>query len=291
MNPLIIFLVFFIFIYQLIKEISLNRSLNKSLNRTLNRNIIICGLAKDVSKTITKNLDDLLEVGSYFSDKTKIIVVESNSTDNTVNLLHKWDSEHPGIMTLSTNTRTNYDTIYSSDGYSLSSNRFKKMAALRNTYMKLMEKIPWYGDNDTYVIIVDLDLRDVNPENVIKIIEKYSTRSNWNVLCATGLEECKGRSDCQFEGQHYYDSLALRFLDEEQVTLDNLRKHEIRAWNTFRSRGDPDLPVKSCFGGLSIYRSSALKDLTYEGNDCEHVSLLRKISFGIFSLPKMVVYY
>jgi glycosyltransferase involved in cell wall biosynthesis len=272
---------------------SLNKPLKKSLKGPLKRNIIICGLAKDVSKTITKNLDDLLEVGSYFSDKTKIIVVESNSTDDTVDLLHKWDSEHPGIMTLSTNTRTNYDTagIYGGDGYSLSNNRFNKMAALRNTYMELMEKIPWYGDEDTYVIMVDLDLRDINPENVINIIEQYSTRSNWNVLCATGLEECKGRSDCHFEGQHYYDSLALRFLDEEPVNLNSLRQHEIRAWNTFKSRNDPDLPVKSCFGGLSIYRSSALKDLTYEGNDCEHVSLLRKISFGIFSLPGMVVYY
>lgn len=36
-------------------------------------------------------------------------------------------------------------------------------------------------------------------------------------------------------------------------------------------RGEPLLPVESCFGGLGLYRMAAFLSAEYGGGDCEHV--------------------
>ena len=37
--------------------------------------------------------------------------------------------------------------------------------------------------------------------------------------------------------------------------------------------GIAPVPVRSCFGGLAIYRMAILKGCAYTGDDCEHVGL------------------
>jgi hypothetical protein len=43
------------------------------------------------------------------------------------------------------------------------------------------------------------------------------------------------------------------------------------------SRGEPLLPVNSCFGGLGLYRMPAWLAARYGGDDCEHVVLHRRM--------------
>src|SRR5262249_17362150 len=65
-------------------------------------------------------------------------------------------------------------------------------------------------------------------------------------------------------------------------------------WLRFE-RGDPLLPVWSCFGGMGVYRMACLHAVEYDGGDCEHVVLhqrLRAAGFDrLFLNPSQVVLY
>lgn len=41
--------------------------------------------------------------------------------------------------------------------------------------------------------------------------------------------------------------------------------------------GSPPIPFNSCFGGLGVYRTEAIIQGQYDGNDCEHVGLHRSM--------------
>ena len=49
--------------------------------------------------------------------------------------------------------------------------------------------------------------------------------------------------------------------------------------------------MKSAFGGIAVYRPAALYPLLYEGDDCEHVCLHRKMQhlFMSFKLCPLMV--
>jgi hypothetical protein len=60
-------------------------------------------------------------------------------------------------------------------------------------------------------------------------------------------------------------------------------------------RGEPLIPMESCFGGLGIYRMDALLSSMYVGGDCEHVPLHRGLKAAgysrIFLNPSQIVLY
>jgi hypothetical protein len=53
--------------------------------------------------------------------------------------------------------------------------------------------------------------------------------------------------------------------------------------------------VNSCFGGLGLYRAEALLGFSYDGSDCEHVPLHRKLLEGgyegVYLNPSQIVCY
>lgn len=75
-----------------------------------------------------------------------------------------------------------------------------------------------------------------------------------------------------------------------QLNLAAAETHLLR----FR-RGEPLVPVWSCFGGLGIYRTECLSAASYEGSDCEHVTLhrmLRERGYDrLFLNPSQIVLY
>ena len=43
------------------------------------------------------------------------------------------------------------------------------------------------------------------------------------------------------------------------------------------NRGEPWLPVESCFGGLGVYRMDCMLAGDYAGTDCEHVAFHQQL--------------
>jgi hypothetical protein len=299
-----------------------------------NENVIICGIVRDAADNVEKNLDSLYQVGKKFN-RFKIIIVENDSIDGTDKICKRWAEKHnyggeQDIILISDHLDPDdmdLDPVDKSINQNFSKRRFQKMAYVRNIYMDEMEKIPWFEDPETLVVMVDLDLKEIPVNNVMNAINKDL---DWNVLCANGIERrrCYNPNDtmwgipakkiCTFRDSNklskygnkglgkYYDSLALRFMDDDGQTFANLpvhvpdedpkekerlKNHEIRSWTVFNSPNDNPLEVRSCFGGLSIYKSEVLLGLRYSGYDCEHVSVNNQIPRKIFTLPEFVVYY
>ena len=66
--------------------------------------------------------------------------------------------------------------------------------------------------------------------------------------------------------------------------------------NNFRwQRGEPLVPVYSCFGGFGVYRMPAFLSAQYAGGDCEHVALHRSMRAAGFDRqflnPSQLVFY
>lgn len=271
------------------------------------KSIIICGLVKNSIKTIEKNINSLVKIGSFFNNY-KIIIIENDSTDNTEIICKKMADENTNIIFKS----YKLDHLYSIKN-SFSKERFKKMAYVRNLYMDEIKNISWCPSDDCIILIADLDLYDLNPDVILNSIIKYQFY-NWNVICANGIDRisCKSASwtkhkdikndFCSVEYEpdkfgHYYDSLATKFLDQSDykfvdITNENsiLQDHEKKTWTFIKSSKEEPLPVKSCFGGLAIYKSTILSNLQYDGEECEHITLHKDID-NIYILPEMLIYY
>jgi hypothetical protein len=60
-------------------------------------------------------------------------------------------------------------------------------------------------------------------------------------------------------------------------------------------RGDPLMPVESCFGGLGVYRMACMQACQYGGSDCEHVVFhqrLRQAGYRrLYLNPNQIVLY
>ena len=60
-------------------------------------------------------------------------------------------------------------------------------------------------------------------------------------------------------------------------------------------RGEPMVPLNSCFGGLGIYVMDAMTKSAYDGSDCEHVPFHRGMKEAglteIYMNPSQIVLY
>lgn len=255
------------------------------------------GLAKKISseeiailaicRNVENNLEsELLKLIDAFSDFTRlhIRIVESDSSDNTVNLLKQLSE-----------TLLNFE--YRSLGnLELSiENRWERIAYCRNTYLQMLRE-----DQDlskvTYFAVADLD--GVNTLIDRSAVLSCWLRDDWDVCTAN-------------QNAPYYDVFALRHSiwspDDCWKFENSLRRQgvhptlatEIAVYKRQRwiSKFSEWIEVDSAFGGLAIYRRSILRDAQYRGilNDgsivCEHVPFhesLRSYGARIFINPRMI---
>lgn len=302
-------------------------SKSKFTNITKGR-IILCGLVRDSKTNVLGCLKSLQKIGRNFDDY-RIIIVENNSIDGTDKICKNFASNDDKVMLFSKDIK--FDSILPQHPdpkieheYAFSTRRYEKMAYLRNLYMDEISKLGWYNKDD-YVIVADLDLKEIPVKDIMNGFSKLKN-NDWNLVCANGIISgpCEKKNNikrwgkdsshfCSFKkGEKnyvYYDSLALilpgeKFVlsksyikDEKERELFNkqfkkkLEEHEFKAWNIFKSPTDKPVEVDSCFGGLSIYKSSAIKNIRYSGKQCEHVEFNKSIKNGKYNLPDMNVYY
>jgi len=161
---------------------------NETFQQGKDESIVICGIVRDSSKNVINNLNSIKKIAKTFI-RSKIIIVENDSVDGTDKLCQQWVRKNKDMdielisgpldndIPLSTSPEDQIDSPFSRK-------RFEKMAFVRNIYMKELDKVQW---DDCLVMIVDLDIKDIHPSNIIKIIHKEKPME-WNVLCANGVE-------------------------------------------------------------------------------------------------------
>jgi len=225
-------------------------------------NLLITGCVRNASKNIKYEIDKLKQI-TYFFKSIKILLIESDSQDNTNEILKKIKSKD-----------LNFD--FKSLGNLRKKYKFRtdRIARCRNEYVHEITSNSKYKNIDL-VLIVDLD-------NINFLLSKKSLLScfkqkNWDAVFAN-------------QKFAYYDIYALRHEEwspndyRNQLNFfDKYRKNRfLNYWFTSYSKmliipEDSEwIEVDSAFGGAAFYKKKCFFNNRYSGSIngkeiCEHV--------------------
>lgn len=244
---------------------------------------LIVGLARNCEKII---YDEVNRINDCFKDSisTKWLIIESDSTDNTIHTLEKLSFE----LRLKYISLGNLRYIYPK--------RTERIAVCRNHYLKEINHTNDYKDID-YVVVVDLD-------GVNLLLTASSLKSCWKLTVDW---------DACFANQlaPYYDVWALRHKvwspndcwKQRQFLMDSgINKFDANlaaVWSRMIEIDNkaPPIEVESAFGGLGIYKKNIFGKSTYNGIDnnghevCEHVSFNQELRNGgsdLYIVPSLI---
>jgi hypothetical protein len=231
----------------------------------IQKKVIFCSILKNEEKNLEKFFLLIKSLKEIFDDYF-IILVESESTDNTVKLAKKYLLNLKG-------------TIISKDT-SIYRKRTEKTAYCRNEYLKFIK-----NNNRlmkfNYLIILDGDKINhlINKKKLLSAIA--NTPMNWTAIFSNQL-------------LFYYDLWTLRIkhifnfdcfenlnklskIDEPKLIFKNIFLYGI---NLIRKSKKRFLKVQSAFGGFAIYKLEKAIKFKYSSNNgkyCEHVLFNLKI--------------
>ncbi|NDB57184.1 hypothetical protein EB001_01850 [bacterium] len=260
------------------------------------KTILFCGICRDVSKTLERNILRINRTGRLFKDYN-VFIYENDSIDNTIEILNKYQSKNFHFIS-DTRQDKNYRENLDNGIDPYHAKRCKILADCRNHYMNYIDSV----NNVDYICVLDLDVYGGWSYEGIKHgiftlenSDAHGCVSSYGILSdplnETTLEEV--------EKKYYlmYDSLAFRPLN-------------VQSWHMFRlpafnkinlNRGDDPLEVNSNFGGMAIYKINAIKNKRYDAEqskggyvDPDHVILhshIRKDGYKIILDPSMIVSY
>ena len=287
-TALFIFIILISYIKAFNKEFfSKNQKINED-NNLKNKSVVIAGCAKDIEKDIHITTKKMFDISKLFK-KSRIIIFENDSKDNTLKILRDFEKQHDNVIVLSESglsTKKDYT-------------RTCKLAYARNKILQQIEIENLY-DYDFYI---NLDLDNVNKNLNIKTVKEQIENNNfeWDVLTANQ--------------PRYYDYWALRTKkynkncwSKNELCIN--KKMLLSNWfdNLVNTNGNteysininnPPIQILSGFGGLGIYKLKSIKGCKYDSNklkdvrlnDCEHVFFHKCITDKggkIFIAPKLI---
>lgn len=227
--------------------------------------ILIAGPARNIGGMVRNDITALLSAATGFK-KSYGLVVESDSTDNTINELEIIKKLH-----------NNFNYISLGNLSKSMPKRTARLAFARNRILQEVKNNPDYANID-FIAMADLDgiNRDITSE---KIEQCWGLKEPWDVITAN-------QPDC------YYDIWTLRHPDwSPGDCLIQRSKLEIiigkEAANNLAVKAkqlclDPSIgliEVDSAFGGLGIYKREAFLRGQYIGLDSRGKEISDHISF------------
>ena len=226
--------------------------------------IVIASIAKDIGETFHLDYKRIIQAFSDF-EIVKWIIIESNSTDNSIAILNEY-SKNSNII--------KFESLSSHGSESLL--RSQKMGNARNKYLELFNKI---NEKNDIAYLVVCDLNNLNCE-----LEKAAVKSCW--------ESNEWAAVTANQSGPYYDVWTVRHpiwlpydpwekYEELQIPLGS----SVQAlWDFVYSKminipiNTPWIKVDSAFGGFAIYKTQYIFGCEYIGitskgtTVCEHVS-------------------
>ena len=241
--------------------------------RMQEQSVVVCGLCRDVRVYLPRMAGRIEHLGDMFRDY-RVVLFENDSVDLTAEYLTDWRSQNPRVDVIR--------EVASHRKYfrSRSLQRAAWMARCRNKYLERV--VQQYAGFD-YCIVVDMDLP--GGWSYDGVAHTFGN-DNWDFVGSYGIQIRLDRRTDKPPFSHF-DVWAFR------PALGTWARKLVNHNDLYVQRGDPLLPVESCFGGLGVYRMDCMRAATYSGNDCEHVAFhseLRRAGFDRFFLnPSQVV--
>ncbi len=249
----------------------------------MDKNFLIAGLVRN-QETSLENIVSILHNSFAKYGDVSMLIIESDSTDNTIEKLTILKNRYP-----------NFDFLSLGKLEDKIENRWVRMATLRNTYLDSYMNSPSYKKCN-YLVVADLD--DVNLSLKSSSLNSVFKQNDWAAVFAN-------------QSKYYYDILAFRhpilspndcwkeerYLIEKGMNPYKARKRAVFDRQIKIPRNSPWLEVDSAFGGLAIYRRDSINGCRYsetssEGDfACEHIDFHAQIkSRGgrLFIVPSMI---
>jgi hypothetical protein len=245
------------------------RNIELGVEAMADLSVVIGGCVRDAAPRLLENKIALLELAGLFGS-ARFVFFENDSTDATPAILREWQTADDRVTAI---TMQRHDP---KNPTARCLKRADRMAGYRNIVQSEIREQHAQAD---YVLLVD---PDVFAWSWRGIAVSFARRNSWDFVGSNSLMFRYGK-------WVYFDSWAYRpyssFYAQDSAAVNNL---------SF-VRGDDFLPVSSCFGGIGIYRTPAFLSASYDGSDCEHVCLHRKMAhngFGrLFLNPSQIVIY
>lgn len=237
--------------------------------------VVICGLCRDVGRLLPAIAARIERLGEMFR-QYRVVLYENDSVDQTVEFLERWQEMNPSVHIMSESLGLpRFPQVRSLT-------RVAKLAYYRNRCREYA--LSNFGDYD-YVIVLDTDLED--GWSYDGIANSFG-HDDWHFIGSNGVRIDRSANDPEATRLHF-DSWAFRSVGHQAAQ----RSADVGRM-VFR-RGEPLVPVWSCFGGLGIYPMTSMKAASYDGEDCEHVCLhhsLRRAGLDrLFLNPSQLVLY
>lgn len=257
-------------------------------------NVTFMGVARNAADKLPSILYQLDTLSQHFSS-SRAIIAYGDSSDDTAHILNVWAANSP-------TNRTILHIQSAAGGDKEQSGTFKgallpregRIAKARNAILDYLHLLT----PSTYLLTLDLDI--VGWDNS-GIVDSFG-RDSWDVMCAHGIllhgiyrDTYAFRTEGVNTNHHwagkdhlaYNISLPQYSANRKKLKLSQQKAREIMD-NTFSTSLEP-VQVESCFGGLAIYRSSAVGGCRYGYRyeeppymlDCEHVLFNRCIREGM----------
>ena len=215
-----------------------------TLNRLLSKNTVyICGCVKNCAGYLPDVLDNIMSIGSLFSNY-KIVIAYDNSTDGSYSYL--------------TEIKKMYNNVEIIINHNSSPRGTENIASARNSILKYIRKQPIQPE---YFIMMDMDDVCSLPIHV-PVIEKYLNQPDaWDAL--------------SFNKKDYYDIWALSIApyyyscwhwntNTNGEVVDKMREYVI---NKLSKIGEDELvECHSAFNGFAIYKTAKFINCEYKWN-------------------------
>lgn len=234
----------------------------------ITKNILVTGLARNSEGLLSTEIKKIKIQLLVFFSEVKFLVIESDSSDNTVGELKKIKTTTPDFEFISLGM---LEKKYP--------NRIQRLTKCRNAYVNEIRKNDNYKSID-YVAVFDFDIR--NNRLNFKPLNFWLGQENWAAIFAN-------------QTGNYYDIYALRkegwnendcLVEYRKLLVDlpsNLAKNEA-IWKKMIKIPIDAKPIKvqSAFGGLGIYKKEVFIRYDYQPRpnqieQSEHVVLHDKI--------------
>ena len=243
--------------------------------RMRNSSAVICAIGRDVMHCLPATAARIERLAEMFA-RCQTVIFENDSRDSTLQWLRQWSDVNPEVHVIS--EQLNAPKYWQETDVK----RNTRMAYYRNRCRA--EVLSRFGHYD-HVIVLDADLE--GGWSYDGIAHTFG-ETDWDFVGSYGIWYEPKSDGREFRPIHY-DAFAFRRLGceglEDFDEVNRMRFH----------RGDPLLRLRSCFGGLGIYRMECFQAAEYEADDCDHVTLhrsLRLLGFDrLFLNPSQIVLY
>ncbi len=221
------------------------------------RRVVFCGLCHDVRVFLPRTAGRIERLGKMFEDY-RVVLLENDSVDATNEFLADWQSQNARIDLLG-----EYHVAGNPERHSGWA-RAEWMAEYRNQCRRRV--LEQYPDFD-FVVVVDMNLSGGwSYDGIANTFGEL----NWDMVGSYRLVSKLDRGPGKSLHVHH-DAGAFRPVcpsdDGNQINYDDFELQ----------RGQPLLPVQSCFGGLAVYRMDCLKATEYGVGESEHVEFHQRL--------------